>query len=86
MVASAVALSDCDRDSVQIDTKPEIQSDRGHMTRFRNEQRALLADRRAVTALEYGIIAGVLGLVLIGIFTSFGSSLTTLFTGIGASI
>ncbi len=56
------------------------------MTLFRNEQRALLADRRAVTALEYGIIAGVLGLVLIGIFTSFGSSLTTLFNGIGASI
>ncbi len=43
-------------------------------------------DRKAVTALEYGIIAGVLGLVLITIFTSFGSKLTTLFTNIGASI
>ena len=86
MVTSAVALSDCDRDSVQIDTKPEIQSDRGHMTLFRNEQRALLADRRAVTALEYGIIAGVLGLALIAIFKSFGGTLSTLFSGIGGSI
>jgi pilus assembly protein Flp/PilA len=43
-------------------------------------------DRKAVTALEYGIIAGVLGLVLITIFTSFGSKLTTLFTNIGNSI
>jgi pilus assembly protein Flp/PilA len=43
-------------------------------------------DKRAVTALEYGIIAGVLGLVLIAIFKSFGSQLSTLFTSIGNSI
>jgi pilus assembly protein Flp/PilA len=43
-------------------------------------------DRRAVTALEYGIIAGVLGLVLIAIFKSFGTRLSTLFTSIGNSI
>ncbi len=46
----------------------------------------LLQDRRAVTALEYGIIAGVLGLVLIAIFTSFGTQLSALFTTIGNSI
>jgi pilus assembly protein Flp/PilA len=46
----------------------------------------LLADRRGVTALEYGIIAGVLGLVLINIFKSFGTKLSTLFTTIGNSI
>lgn len=44
------------------------------------------ADRRAVTSLEYGIIAGVLGLTLIGIFTSFGGKLTALFHTIGTSI
>ena len=43
-------------------------------------------DKRAVTALEYGIIAGVLGLVLIGIFTTFGSTLSTLFNSIGTKI
>jgi len=48
--------------------------------------RRLARDRRAVTALEYGILAGVLGLVLINIFKSFGSKLSTLFTTIGSSI
>ena len=48
--------------------------------------RRLIGDRRAVTALEYGIIAGVLGLVLISIFTTFGSKLSTLFSNIGKSI
>lgn len=47
---------------------------------------ALKNDRRAVTALEYGIIAGVLGLVLITIFQTFGSTLTKLFATIGASV
>ena len=47
---------------------------------------ALKNDRKAVTALEYGIIAGVLGLALIGIFNAFGSKLGSLFTTIGASI
>jgi Flp pilus assembly pilin Flp len=46
----------------------------------------LKTDRRAVTALEYGIIAGVLGLALITIFQKFGSTLTSLFNTIGKSI
>lgn len=48
--------------------------------------RSFIKDRRAVTALEYGIIAGVLGLVLIGIFKTFGGKLSTLFSTIGTSI
>jgi Flp pilus assembly pilin Flp len=47
---------------------------------------ALKNDRKAVTALEYGIIAGVLGLVLILIFQKFGATLTNLFATIGSSI
>ncbi len=47
---------------------------------------ALKNDRKAVTALEYGIIAGVLGLALISIFSTFGGKLSTLFSGIGGSI
>ncbi len=46
----------------------------------------LSSDRRAVTALEYGIIAGVLGLVLISIFKTFGTKLSSLFATIGSSI
>ncbi len=45
-----------------------------------------VADKNAVTALEYGIIASILGLVLVGIFTSFGSTLTTLFSNVSTSI
>ncbi len=52
------------------------------MTRFK----ALWRDRSGVTALEYGIIAGVLGLVLISIFRSFGSTISTVFVRIGGSI
>ncbi len=43
-------------------------------------------DVRGVTALEYGIIAGVLGIALIAVFHSFGGHLSTLFSGIGGSI
>ncbi len=48
--------------------------------------RALGKDESAVTALEYGIIASILGLVLVGIFTSFGGTLTTLFSSVSTSI
>jgi len=54
--------------------------------KFAKVMRRFSDDRRAVTALEYGIIAGVLGLVLINIFKNFGSTLTKLFSTIGASI
>jgi Flp pilus assembly pilin Flp len=46
----------------------------------------LRGDRRAVTALEYGIIASILGLVLVTIFTKFGSTLTVLFQHVSTSI
>jgi pilus assembly protein Flp/PilA len=48
--------------------------------------RKFAADPRGVTALEYGIIAGVLGLALITVFKTFGTKLSTLFSGIGGSI
>jgi pilus assembly protein Flp/PilA len=38
---------------------------------------ALKTDRRAVTALEYGLIAAVLGAVIVTAFTSLGTGLTT---------
>jgi pilus assembly protein Flp/PilA len=43
-------------------------------------------DQLGVTALEYGIIASILGLVLVGIFSKFGSTLSTLFTHVSTSI
>jgi len=41
----------------------------------------LIADRRANTALEYGIIAGVLCLVLIALFQRLGNTLSIVFLG-----
>jgi pilus assembly protein Flp/PilA len=39
----------------------------------------LKTDRRAVTALEYGLIAGAVSVVLIGAMATFGPALTTVF-------
>ena len=46
----------------------------------------LLRDRRAVTALEYGIIASALAFVLIAAFTSLGPPLSTIFTNVGSKL
>lgn len=48
--------------------------------------RVWLRDRTAVTALEYGIIASILGLTLVTIFKGLGTTLTTLFVKVGTSI
>jgi len=48
--------------------------------------RDLRQNRRGVTALEYGIMASILGLVLVTIFKGFGTTLSTLFSKVGASI
>jgi len=43
-------------------------------------------DQRAVTALEYGIVAAFLCLVLLGIFGAFGSTLTSMFSHVTTSL
>ena len=43
-------------------------------------------DRRGVTALEYGLIAAVIGGVVITAATTFGGSLKTAFTTIGTTL
>lgn len=43
-------------------------------------------DDSAVTALEYGVIAGILGLGLLGVFGRFGSTLSKLFSTISNSV
>ena len=40
----------------------------------------LKTDRRAVTALEYGVIAGVLAVVVVTAFNTLGTGLNTAFT------
>ena len=51
--------------------------------------RALAAQRlgnRGVTAVEYGIMASLIAAVLVGVITTFGTSLTTAFATIGTHL
>ena len=45
--------------------------------------RTLTKDQRGVTALEYGLIAAVMGALIVAAFTTFGNSMGTAFTTIG---
>jgi Flp pilus assembly pilin Flp len=46
----------------------------------------LYYDRRAVTALEYALIAGIIVTTLVVGFTSFGDALSSKFSNIGGSL
>jgi Flp pilus assembly pilin Flp len=46
----------------------------------------LRTDHRAVTALEYGLIAGIIVAVITLGFTSFATSLSSKFVGVGTHI
>jgi len=43
-------------------------------------------DEEGVTALEYGLIAALIAVVIIGAVTTLGSNLTQTFTNIGSSL
>ena len=43
-------------------------------------------DRRGVTALEYGLLAGIVAVTLIGILTTFEGDLQTLFNNVDTNI
>jgi pilus assembly protein Flp/PilA len=47
---------------------------------------ALRSDRRAVTALEYGLIAALIAVVIIGTVTTLGSNIKTSFSNVASSI
>lgn len=52
------------------------------MSNVWNIWRTLRNDRRAVTALEYGLIAGVLAVAVVAAFNIFGNGLENAFTNI----
>lgn len=47
---------------------------------------ALQTDRRGVTALEYGLLAGLIAIALIGVLTTFSSDVQTLFTNVSSHV
>jgi pilus assembly protein Flp/PilA len=48
--------------------------------------RNLRADKRAVTALEYGLIASLIAVVIMGAVTTLGTNLATKFNDIATAI
>ncbi len=56
------------------------------MREMRIRLTALVRDKRGVTALEYGIVAGWLALVIILGFVHIGSSLSGVFTSVGSGL
>jgi pilus assembly protein Flp/PilA len=56
------------------------------MLTFRNNLRALIKDERGVTAMEYGLIAALVAVVIIGSVTTIGTSLTTTFGKVATAL
>jgi pilus assembly protein Flp/PilA len=56
------------------------------MLTFRNNLRALIKDERGVTAMEYGLIAALVAVVIIGSVTTMGTSLSTTFKAVAAAL
>jgi pilus assembly protein Flp/PilA len=48
--------------------------------------RALLRDNRAVTALEYGILAALVAMVIIGSVTRLGVTISAQFSDVSSSV
>jgi pilus assembly protein Flp/PilA len=56
------------------------------MSMFLKNLQALAKDERGVTALEYGLIAGLVAVVIVTSVKALGSTLTTTFTSIAAAL
>ena len=56
------------------------------MFAFLNNLSALANDERGVTALEYGLIAGLVAVVIVTSVTALGTKLNTTFTAIAAAL
>jgi pilus assembly protein Flp/PilA len=52
------------------------------MFKFINNLRALISDERGVTAMEYGLIAGLVAVVIVGSVTTLGTTLSTTFAAV----
>jgi pilus assembly protein Flp/PilA len=56
------------------------------MSTFLNNLKALANDERGVTALEYGLIAGLVAVVIVGSVTALGNKLSSTFTTIVSAL
>ena len=56
------------------------------MFAFLNNVKALVNDERGVTALEYGLIAGLVAVVIVTSVKSLGTALTSTFTSVATAL
>ena len=56
------------------------------MLTFRNNLRAFIKDERGVTAMEYGLIAALVAVVIIGSVTTLGTSLSSTFKAVATAL
>jgi pilus assembly protein Flp/PilA len=56
------------------------------MSMFLTNLKALANDEQGVTALEYGLIAGLVAVVIVGSVTALGNKLSTTFTTIVSAL
>ena len=52
------------------------------LTSLVSTARALKSDKRGISALEYGLLAGLIAVVLIGVLSTFAKDVTNLFNNI----
>jgi Flp pilus assembly pilin Flp len=62
------------------------RNERRSMDDKKTKRKMLATDTSAVTALEYGIIASLLGLVLISTFSGLATTLSMLFSHVGGAV
>ncbi len=53
---------------------------------LRAHVKSLISDLQGVTAIEYGLIAGLIAVVIIGALTALGGSLSNLFNSVSTSL
>jgi pilus assembly protein Flp/PilA len=75
-----------DRVTRSISAEPMQQERVKTMIEYLKTWLELKTDRRAVTALEYGVIAGVLAVVVVTAFTTLGTGLNTAFTNVSKQL
>jgi len=56
------------------------------MSTLRNHLHGLIKDKRGVTALEYGLIAGLIAVVIVASITTLGTDLEGTFNTITAAL
>ena len=60
------------------------QSDEGHI--MINIAKKFLKDESGATAIEYGLIAALVAVAIVGALTTLGGGLTTLFTNVNTDL